>query len=110
ANSISFSPISPILAIGKADGTVELWDVEKNQLNSLPLLDKSPHSVTLLKFSSDGKTLVVVRDNNTIKIWNLQQNWQTFSIFSKDKDPIEEIQIKKQFLVAAKSDGSVQIW
>lgn len=110
ANSISFSPISPILAIGKEDGTVELWDVEKNQLNSLPLLDKSPHPVKLVKFSSDGKKLVVVRDNNTIKIWNLQQNWQTFSIFSKDKDPIEEIQIKKQFLVAAKSDGSVQIW
>jgi hypothetical protein len=113
ANSISFSPISPILAIGKEDGTVELWDVEKNQLNSLPLLDRSPHPVTLLKFSSDGKKLVVVRDNNTIKtikIWNLQQGWQNFSIFSKDKSPIEEIQIKKQFLVAAKKNGSVQIW
>ena len=110
ANSISFSPNSPILAIGKADGTVELWDVEKNQLNSLPLLDKSSHPVTLLKFSSDGKKLVVVRDNNTIKIWNLQQDWQNFSIFSKDKSPIEEIQIKKQFLVAAKKNGSVQIW
>lgn len=113
ANSISFSPISPILAIGKEDGTVELWDVEKNQLNSLPLLDKSPHPVTLLKFSSDGKKLVVVRDNDTIKtikIWNLQQGWQNFSIFSKDKSPIKKIQIKKQFLVAAKKNGSVQIW
>jgi WD40 repeat protein/tRNA A-37 threonylcarbamoyl transferase component Bud32 len=64
---LAFSPDERFLAVGKEDGTVVLWDVQKQQAAYLD----SGEEVWTLSFSPDGSYLVTGGGEGTISLWRV---------------------------------------
>jgi WD40 repeat protein len=69
--SAAFSPDGKLLALGKGDGTVDLWDVTERQV--VLTLHAHTYSVQSLAFSTDGTLLASVSQSeaDTVKIWDI---------------------------------------
>jgi WD40 repeat protein len=69
ARSVAFSSDSRLLACGKENGTVELWDTRTWQVLGE---GKGPNSrVNALAFSKDDHTLVSAHENATALVWDV---------------------------------------
>lgn len=69
--SVAFSPSGDELAIGRADGTVQLWDV--HQAAPLPKKQKDKAHVDgamSVAFSPDGRFLASGGADNKVRLWN----------------------------------------
>ncbi|MEM9004750.1 MAG: AAA-like domain-containing protein [Cyanobacteria bacterium P01_F01_bin.86] len=73
---VTFSPDGNTLATASQDGTVKLWDMEGNELNTL---EGHSNSVLSVAFSPDGNTLATASQDGTVKLWELDpqklMNW-----------------------------------
>lgn len=68
--SMAWAPSGRILALGFSNGTLVLWDVERNEPLHV-LLGDSSQAVSSLAWSSDGSTLVS-RIGDTLALWNTE--------------------------------------
>lgn len=68
-----WSPDGTRIAAGHALGAVSLWDAATGERQHW-LLDEphGSHQITALRFTPDGKGLVVATDGATIFVWNLE--------------------------------------
>ena len=69
-NTLSFSPDSQYLAFGDKNGTIRLWDF-KNSKQPNRTIAHSRQPIQFIGFSPNGKTLVSVGSDRTIKIWEV---------------------------------------
>ena len=79
-NAVAFSPDGANLAIGKDDGTVDLWDLAASKVRSLPSADPKDYSsrgVLCLAYSPDGRRLAAGRRDDTIRSWEVAQGRET---------------------------------
>jgi WD40 repeat protein len=73
----AFSPDHQILAVGLNDGSVDLWDVNRQRsVYTIPpqILTLDPSSVNGLAFSPDGKSLVISVSDDTIRLYGINAN------------------------------------
>jgi WD40 repeat protein len=76
--SLAFSPDGQMLASSSKDGTIQLWQLQPEQLQpegDLPV--KRLHTLPgrgRIVFSPDGKTLICGCENGLIKVWQ-QTSW-----------------------------------
>ncbi|MBD1833320.1 PD40 domain-containing protein [Cyanobacteria bacterium FACHB-472] len=106
-SSISFSPNSPMLALGGQDGTLKLWNFKNNELKDL---GKHQQRVTSVSFSPDGQMIASASEDSTVKLWNLDgkdpqtlrghNGWVTSVNFSSDG----------QMIASASEDKTVKLW
>ncbi len=96
-HDLAFSPKSPVLAAGREDGTVALWDVATTKL--LGFLGNAGAAATALAFHQDGELLVVGRDDGSLDIWQAAAGGKRLST----RRPHE----KKVTAVAFSSGGSL---
>jgi Anaphase-promoting complex subunit 4 WD40 domain/WD domain, G-beta repeat len=70
---IALGPEGRLLAVGKRDGTVQLWDLtQKNETVTLAGLHES---VARLTFSADGAALAALSgDGTSIRVWDVDRN------------------------------------
>ena len=66
---IAISPDGRILAGGRADGVINVWDITTG--NRIKTLNGHVGDVTYLKFSPDGQTLVSSGIDGTTLLWDL---------------------------------------
>jgi WD40 repeat protein len=73
ATALAFSPDGRRLAVGTADGSVELWDVgDARRRVRLPLPPQTPaRYVAALAFSPDGGRLAAACWDGTVKLWDV---------------------------------------
>jgi WD40 repeat protein/predicted Ser/Thr protein kinase len=67
---VTFSPDSSLLAYGRGDGAIALWDIA-TRTNQVPDLEGHERYVTALAFSADGSTLVSGSRDRTVRIWDV---------------------------------------
>ena len=68
AEALIFSPDTNVLAIGRRNGEIGLWDITTG--NKLTTLDGHTGPVEALVFSPDGKTLVSTGQDGAIFVWD----------------------------------------
>jgi WD40 repeat protein/energy-coupling factor transporter ATP-binding protein EcfA2 len=73
-NDIAYSPGRALLALGSANGTVQLWDTRQPGSPvalGAPLAVPSPGSVTAIAFSGDGQTLAAGSSGAMVAEWGI---------------------------------------
>jgi WD40 repeat protein len=82
----AYSPDGKWLAIGCANGIVQVWDVSQNR--AIANLKKRPQSVRALAFAPDGKTLAVSGDDKTLVLHDTR-TWDAIrSLAAQEEDPV----------------------
>ena len=107
--SLHFSPDRKWVAFGCDDGTVNLWDLEKNTL--MPPIHTSNEPVEDVVFSPDGRVIASASDDFTIKLWSIEGR-PLHAFEKKHQDRINRISFSPdgQMIASASSDGSIKIW
>ena len=72
--SVRFSPESQILAVGTADGAVQIWKWRKGDRIAVMSKTNGP-PIYSLRFTGDGKHLVRIDISNTLVTWN-NRTWR----------------------------------
>lgn len=89
-SSLAFASNRNMLAAGSFDGTVSVWRLSRNHLNTLT---RNKDWVSAVSFSGDGKRLAFATRSQGIKMWDTSSNQELGSIaverptslaFSKD--------------------------
>ena len=114
--SAAFSPHGKTLAVGRNDGTVQLWDVAtRRQIGRrLPYSgDTQGASETVsLAFSPDGRTLATASfDYGAAQLWNVATQ-RLIGTFSTDSDTIDTVAISPdgKLLATGADEGTTRLW
>ena len=73
-NSICFSSIGDLIALGCNDGSVQMWDTRRSYVNTTHLI-RPAHSqdeITSIRFSYSGNHLLSRAMDSTMKLWDMR--------------------------------------
>jgi WD40 repeat protein len=67
--AVCFNPNGQMFALGKEDGSFELWRKEGEEFQLLKNFNQDGHPVIAVCFSPDGNLLATVSTDQTVKLW-----------------------------------------
>jgi hypothetical protein len=107
--SIAFASLAKVLAAGRSDGSIALWDT--NSQSNASVFKKNLEDYYLNEFNFSQGTLSAVHKGDVIEIWRLKQN----KIITTIKLKLLAVNAlafnqSNRFLVCATNDGFLQIW
>ena len=112
--ALAFSPDGKIIASGRIDNIVQLWDTEKG----IKLTSLYGHKgwVTALAFSADGKTLASGDANKAIKLWDVDTYKERATLLGH-KNTICALTFMPDLapsysgcLASGSNDGTIRFW
>ena len=98
------------LLVGCADGTIQILSTS-NQGKLISTLNGHKNSVKCLALNSKETTLYSGGEDNTIQIWNLQEN-KRMALFDENCHSVNSIIIydKDKKMISATADQTISIW
>ena len=116
--SVAFHPIhNDILAVGRADGTIRLWNISKSEA---PLHTLTEHTdiIFTLAFSADGNILASGSADGTVRLWNTTHIENRASIeelwdpFTGHTDIVLSLAFSAngKTLASGSRDGTIWLW
>jgi WD40 repeat protein/transcriptional regulator with XRE-family HTH domain/ABC-type Fe3+/spermidine/putrescine transport system ATPase subunit len=116
-NAIAYSPDHALLALGSANGTIQLWDVGgpgRPAALGPPLAIPPPGSVTSLAFSGDGRILIAGSTGATVTEWGLANPARPARLAvlrSTAAEPVKSVASSPDgHVVVASSGDRVYVW
>jgi WD40 repeat protein len=114
-SAMKMSPDGSILAIGRANGQVELWNVQNSSAPQLKeTLNGHTDRVNILEFSKDGQTLVTGSNDYTARVWRLNTpDPQSSVLVLRGHEQIVNrmaLSANGQLLVTGSWDRTVRVW
>jgi len=109
---VAFSPDGRILAVGCADGQIELWALDGTSQKPY-IVKKHQGLVWMLAFSPDGKTLASGSDDNNVVLWDVLTASDLMTL--KHNGRVEALRFSSDGRILATaahepSRGSVCLW
>ena len=109
---VSFSPDGKTIASTGEDGLIKLFDFEGQELRSMQSYSNSDQKTIIysMDFSPDGKTIAFSTWNETIGLWNLDE--QTPKILKGHVGRVYDVSFSPdgKTIASASSDNSVKLW
>jgi WD40 repeat protein len=103
--AISFSPDGQTIAAGSPDGTVTLWNRERQELETIKAHQGKVNSVT---FSQDGQTLVSGGEDGIVRFWSwMRQEPKTISNQGVESAISPDL---KLFVTRGEEKGTIKFW
>lgn len=127
-NDISFSPndqAEQLIASVGEDTTVKLWHLVDQQsengntkngnidLKPVATFEGHREAVTSLSFNPDGKTLATASQDNTVRLWNLDENLKNSVVRILGNNSLNRKAVfspDKESLALLRNDGKIDLW
>jgi eukaryotic-like serine/threonine-protein kinase len=112
-HSVSFHPDGDRVAVGCADGTIEIWDLNTEKVvQRLPGHESHVYSVA---FSTNPQRLASASADRTIRVWDLESGEKVFQKTGHTGDyagmsHMVALSADGQLVVAGGEDGFATIW
>ncbi len=105
-----------ILAVGRSDGTIRLWNTRTRQL--LHVLEEHTQTIFALAFSPDGSMLASGSGDGTVRLWKTSdiENWTTIAEhqgpFTEHTDIVLSLTFSadSKVLASGSRDGVIRFW
>jgi WD40 repeat protein len=110
--SLVFKPDGRSLALGLADNTIQLWDMQSHQPLGAPL-NGHRGEVVYLAFNPDGHRLASLDWEHTAIMWDLQADERLLTTTDNNSDWVTNIALSAdgRYLAALEYEGtSLKIW
>ena len=108
--NVAVRPDGKLVAAGRDDGQIELWDVDSRRALDPPL---KGHGALVggLAISRDGRLLASASDDKTVKLWNLESR-QLLATLEGHSDLATSVAISPDGRVLASGgvEGTVIVW
>ena len=107
ATSVAASPGGRWLAIGTADGNVQLWDTNVHVVATI----RGEFPISAMAFSSDSSLLVVAEENGTVRV-EVPATGETVATFEQVAGRLHAVAISPngRHIAFAGEDPALQIW
>jgi WD40 repeat protein len=110
---VAFSPDGTILAVGCADGSIELWPLNSQGQMKPFIVKKHQGLVWMLAFSPDGRTMASGSADNNVVLWDVMTGEDLMTL--KHNGTIEALRFSPDGRILATaahepSRGSVCLW
>jgi eukaryotic-like serine/threonine-protein kinase len=108
--AMALSPDGKLLATGMADGSVILSDVETGRQRSS--FGSHPQGIRCLAFSADGKLIVTGNNAGVVRLWQVQEQTELFTIHAHNNEMIFKIAFAPdgQTFATVSSDKTARLW
>lgn len=110
-NAIATSPTQNIIAIGKNNGKIELYDISTNQTTTL-FKDEDNIGIVSLSFSRDGNYLAAGNEKGIVKKWDMKNKTALPMVFRGHGARVNYIRFNHNNtrLATGSFDKTVRIW
>lgn len=115
ANSLAFSPDGLRLAVGSADGAVQILDGTPmggtSDTGEVHILEGHEHAVVGLAYSPDNRRVVSASRDGTAKVWDVDSGRETMT-FRRHRAALTGVvwTLESRQVASASWDGTVRIW
>lgn len=108
-NSLAMTPDGKTIVAGSRNKTVQIWQVQGNQLKVLTeLLAGSP--VSSVALAPDGKKIVYGSWDNTITLWNIEDKQPQKFIGHENKVAAVALTPDGKKIVSSSWDNTIRVW
>ena len=117
--AVCFSPDGQMFALGKGDGSVELWRKEEDNFKLLRNFKQHDNLVLVVCFSPDGNFLATGSADKTVKLWqidNILNNTNSTTVtptkIFAHTDQVTAVRFSPngEFIATASYDKTVKLW
>ncbi|BAY77047.1 WD-40 repeat-containing protein [Nostoc linckia NIES-25] len=117
--SLSFSSDGKPLAIATGENKVKFWHINDNKVIEVSTLQKHKGSNKIkdTKFISNNEIVAIIGENETAKLWQIQQNKAGMEVkllqsFQEHTDTITSVSISptSDIVASASKDKTVKLW
>ena len=117
--SVSFSPDNKTIAVGRADGSITLWEIGNGKLIKTlkePTVRNKDSDALIygLDFNPKNENILASTgyDDGSVKIWNLENETPEPEIIGHHKNIVSLVRFSPdgQFLASSSYDGTIKLW
>ena len=107
-HSLSFSGDGHLIAVGKIDGSITLFDVKQGKI--IGRLYGHTTAVMSLAFTPDSKTLASAGQDSTVKLWNVATGQTALTV--QHLGPATGVAFSNDgcLMATCGADGTARIW
>jgi len=109
--SAAVSPNGHVLAGGRVDGSVVLWDLRTPKPRRLALSNLGGHTGTIngLAFNDDGRTLATAGEDGAIKLWDVGTTRRLTATLAGHRGPVNSVSFNRDGTLTSGSDDQTAI-